>query len=101
MEFRKGDIVEYAGLLGKVILRNKDGEYPVVGSFDGLDYHCYFTEDGKWDPLHKEPLLKFISREEEEKIELYEDFIRRVLNMRLNKRDTDYVLDMLGFKGDK
>jgi hypothetical protein len=66
MNFREGDIVEYAGLRGIVVNDKADAklsDYPVVVSiFNQDDRHELFTLDGRLDVRDKCATLELIER---------------------------------------
>jgi hypothetical protein len=60
MEFKTGDIVEFGGVLGRVVSSDYNNVYPIWVDFN--DYHTSFTLDGRYKLEHTKPLLVLIER---------------------------------------
>jgi len=62
MEFKVGDIVEWCGAIGKVMIDDNTQSLsrPICCQFGEPSRCFYFTADGKAFPWHKEPSLKLI-----------------------------------------
>ena len=67
MNFKKGDVVEMAGVRGVVRDTDTGGVYPLIARFDGGKFSEAFTSDGRLITWHKKPLLKLISRAKKKK----------------------------------
>ena len=77
MDFKIGDSVEAFGCLGKV---TGIDEYINVHFEDDYSSICFFL-DGKYSSWHKDPSLKFISREKQKiKKKMYTAIYKRSLS---------------------
>lgn len=72
-KFEVGDIVEWCGVLGNVILCDKDTLYcSFYNKFNGNIKEQKFTLDGRYEQWHSEPSLKLISKaKKKRKVKLY------------------------------
>jgi len=63
MDFEIGDIVDYMGLVGEVIIINTSStsSYPLMVKFDNKNVH-YFKMDGRYLADHKRTSLQLVKR---------------------------------------
>lgn len=73
-KFQVGDIVEYAGLRGKVTRTDNHPDYPVTVNLGDVNRMEFFTEDGRLNVWHEKPLLHLVRRpkkKEKRQVSLY------------------------------
>lgn len=82
MEFKKGDIVEAFGLEGVVIeIDHDDPTLPILVRYKDSEQINYFTNDGKFNSIHKLPSLKLIERpKQKKKVMMYPALVKNTCN---------------------
>ncbi len=95
MEFKVGDVVSFGGLEGEVIYSQPlDVVYQVQVKFPHMK--VFFTIDGKIDPIHTEPVLKFVERKDQ-KPKLQAWLVQSIASgstWYLEYRDSNIIFDM-------